>query len=123
MANWVKSDTARQPTAESYSTNFTNGYFTDKTGPYDFLSLSNAVGAIPVMIVPVTITTADVANLVDYLQDGAGSTTYGAIRQAEGQTAAWVCASGCPFTNVYLEYGNENWNGAFLGARAYESQQ
>ena len=115
MANWVKSDTARQPTAESYSTNFTNGYFTDKTGPYDFLSLSNAVGATPVMIVPVTITTADVANLVDYLQDGAGSTTYGAIRQAEGQTAAWVCASGCPFTNVYLEYGNENWNGAFLG--------
>ena len=115
MADWVLSDTARQPSAESFSTSFSTGYFTQKTGLYDTLSLNNAVGAIPVLIIPVTITTADAANLVDYLQDGAGSTTYGAIRQAQGQTAAWVCASGCPFTVVYLEFGNENWNADFLG--------
>jgi hypothetical protein len=118
MSSWVKGVFQAQPSTESGTSSngsFSRGYFTQKTRIYDFLRLNQHIGATPVLIVPVTLTTADAANLVDYLEDGSGTTPFGAIRVAQGQSGAWVCASGCPFSLIHLELGNENWNNIFLG--------
>ena len=84
------------------------------SGIHDFLNLCAYVGATPVLIFPVTLSTADAANLVDYLE-GSTSTQYGEIRASLGQSTPWVGASGSPFSAIYLEFGNENWNAGFLG--------
>ena len=79
-------------------------------GLYDFLQLCQTVGADPWFVVPITFTTTDAANLIEYLASDS-TTTYGSIRAAQGQTA--------PFTNVFntihLEFGNEAWNSTFRG--------
>ena len=120
MANWVKSEFLAQPSTEAANStdiqfSFGPGYFTLKPRIYDFLQLCAYVGATPVLIVPVTFSAADSASLMDYLEDNAGSTTYGAIRQSQGQSTAWVGQPGSPFPFIFLEMGNENWNGLFLG--------
>ncbi|MBV8674915.1 MAG: chitobiase/beta-hexosaminidase C-terminal domain-containing protein [Acidobacteriaceae bacterium] len=116
MANWTKpANTAAQIQFAALSV----GQSWSGIQLYDFLQLCNYVGATPVLLVPIMTSTVnvpgtsfanDAANLMDYLEDNSGSTTYGAIRQAQGQTAAWVGSSGSPFSTIYLEMGNENWN-------------
>ena len=113
MSNWVKPQFEHRPSIEQFSA-ISNAYSTDKTGISDFLNLCAYVGATPVLIFPITMTTTDAANLVDFLE-GSTSTQYGEIRASLGQVTPWVGASGSPFSTIYLEFGNENWNGAFLG--------
>jgi hypothetical protein len=113
MSNWVKPQFQHRPSIEQFSA-ISKAYSTDKTGIHDFLQLCDYVGATPVIIFPVTLSTSDAANLVDYLE-GSTSTTYGEIRASLGQATPWVGASGSPFSTIYLEFGNENWNAGFLG--------
>ena len=113
MSNWVKPQFEHRPSIEQFSS-ISKAYSTDKTGIYDFLNLCSYVGATPVLIFPITMTTTDVANLVDFLE-GSTSTQYGEIRASLGQATPWVGASGSPFSTIYLEFGNENWNAGFLG--------
>ena len=113
MSNWVKPQFEHRPSIEQFSA-ISNAYSTDKTGIYDFLNLCAYVGATPVLIFPITMTTSDAANLVDFLE-GSTSTQYGEIRASLGQVTPWVGASGSPFSTIYLEFGNENWNAGFLG--------
>ena len=114
MANWVKPWYSHQPSFET-ATAISTTWATQRTTIYDFLSLCAYVGATPVLIFPSSFSQSDIASLMDYLEDNSGSTQYGAIRQSQGQTAAWVGSSGSPFSTIYLEFGNENWNGAFMG--------
>ena len=113
MSNWVKPQFEHRPSIEQFSA-ISNAYSTDKTGIYDFLNLCAYVGATPVLIFPITMSTTDAANLVDFLE-GSTSTPYGEIRASLGQVTPWVGASGSPFSTIYLEFGNENWNAGFLG--------
>ncbi|MFT4111118.1 chitobiase/beta-hexosaminidase C-terminal domain-containing protein, partial [Silvibacterium sp.] len=113
MSNWVKPQFQHQPSIETMGA-ISTAYSTNKTGIYDFLELCSYVGATPILIFPITTTTEDVQNLVDFLE-GPTSTTYGEIRASLGQSTPWVGASDSPFSNVYLEFGNENWNAVFLG--------
>ncbi len=113
MSNWVKPQFEHRPSIEQFSS-ISNAYSTDKTGISDFLNLCAYVGATPGLIFPITMTTTDAANLVDFLE-GSTSTQYGEIRASLGQATPWIGASGSPFSTIYLEFGNENWNGAFLG--------
>jgi len=113
MSNWVKPQFEHRPSIEQFSA-ISNAYSTNKTGIYDFLNLCAYVGATPVLIFPITMTSTDAANLVDFLE-GSTSTQYGEIRASLGQVTPWVGASGSPFSTIYLEFGNENWNAGFLG--------
>ena len=113
MSNWVKPQFQHRPSIEQFSA-ISTAYSTDKTSISDFLTLCEYVGATPVLIFPVTMTTSDVANLVDFLE-GSTSTQFGEIRASLGQATPWVGSSGSPFSTIYLEFGNENWNGGFLG--------
>ena len=76
----------------------------------DFLRLAANIGSEAWIVVPPTITPTDASNLVDYLA-GSSSTTYGAIRAAQGQTAPWTSI----VSHIYLELGNEQWNSGFSG--------
>lgn len=77
---------------------------------HEFLQLCEAVGAEPWLVVPITFSTTDAANLIEYLS-GPASTPYGAKRAALGRSNTWVSA----FTKIHLEFGNEAWNGGFKG--------
>ena len=79
-------------------------------GLQEFLQLCATVGAEPWFVVPSTFSTADAANLIEYLA-GAPSTPYGSKRAARGQTTPWTSV----FTRIHLEFGNEAWNSTFKG--------
>ncbi|MBV8438072.1 MAG: chitobiase/beta-hexosaminidase C-terminal domain-containing protein [Silvibacterium sp.] len=113
MANWVKPAFQKQPTIESMVA-ISTATPQIKTNPNDFLTLCEYVGATPILIIPVTITTPEIQQLMDFLE-GPTSTTYGALRASLGQVTPWVGSSGSPFSKIYLEFGNENWNGGFIG--------
>ncbi len=113
MANWVKPTFEHQPSIEEMGA-ISNAYSTIKPNPNDFLALCAYIGATPVLIFPSTMTPTEVQELVDFLE-GPSTTTYGAIRASLGQVAPWVGSSDSPFSKIYLEFGNENWNGGFLG--------
>lgn len=74
-------------------------------GLHDFLELCETVGAEPWYVVPITFTTAETANLMEYL-GGSASTPYGARRAALGHPAPWTSV----FPTIHLELGNEAWN-------------
>ena len=77
----------------------------------EFLALCQTVGAEPWINVPSMVSPTEMQNLIQYLATGA-STTYGAIRAAQGQSAPWTSV----FPVIHLELGNEMWNGgAFWG--------
>jgi hypothetical protein len=90
----------------AYSTSMTSIEY----GLYDFLQLCQTIGAEPWFVVPSTFSTTDAANLIEYLA-GESTTTYGAKRAAQGQTAPWTSV----FTTIHLEFGNEEWNSTFRG--------
>jgi len=113
VSNWVKPQFEHRPSIEQFSS-ISKAYSTDKTSVQDFLNLCAYVGATPVIIFPITITPTDVGNLVDFLE-GSTSTQFGEIRASLGQATPWVGASSSPFSTIYLEFGNENWNAGFLG--------
>ncbi len=76
----------------------------------EFLQLCETVGAEPWVVVPITFSTTESANLIEYLS-GSTSTTYGAKRAALGHAAPWTSS----FAKIHLEFGNEAWNGGFKG--------
>ena len=90
----------------AYSTSMTSIEY----GLYDFLQLCQTIGAEPWFVVPSTFSTAEAANLIEYLASES-TTTYGAKRAAQGQTAPWTSV----FSIIHLEFGNEEWNSTFRG--------
>jgi hypothetical protein len=103
MENWTAPDYARQPSGSG------TGYFTSGAGQQlsleDFLVLCHFLGAVPYLEVPVTFSTADAANLIEFLASPS-STTYGARRAALGQAAPWTDI----FPSMHLAFCNECWN-------------
>ena len=80
-------------------------------GLHGFLVLCQTVGAEPWYTMPTGMSTQEMTNLMEYL-GGSSSTTYGAIRAAQGQTAPWTTV----FPTIHLEFGNEVWNTGNPGA-------
>jgi hypothetical protein len=75
-----------------------------------FLQLCQTVGADPWIVVPITFSATDAANLIEYLA-GSASTPYGAKRAAAGFATPWTSI----FSKIHLEFGNEAWNSALEG--------
>jgi hypothetical protein len=81
-------------------------------GLHEFLTLSKAVNSDPWFSMPPGISTAEAANLIEYLSAPA-STRYGAIRAKLGQPEPWTSV----FPQIHLELGNEQWNArSFAGS-------
>lgn len=76
----------------------------------EFLSLCEAVGARPYYVVPTTFSTAEMRGLIEFLGAPA-SGGYGARRAESGHAEPWTKT----FPRIYLEFGNEAWNGIFKG--------
>jgi hypothetical protein len=79
-------------------------------GLHEFLVLCEHLGSDPWYCIPVTFSTQEMANLMEYL-GGGPDTPYGAIRAARGHPAPWTSV----FPRIHLEFGNENWNSTFRG--------
>ena len=87
-------------------------------GLHDFLVLCQTVKAEPWFTMPVSITQAEMRNLIEYFS-GSPSTQYGAKRAALGQSLPWTKV----FPTIHLELGNEVWNwGSFPGEGIPESK-
>jgi hypothetical protein len=108
--NWLAPDTERSPTGPGFHIGPSGG-----TQFYpsldDFLVLAKTVGTTPYVEIPVTISDADAACIVQFLADASGGCADKRI--ALKQTTPWVGASGSPFSKVYLSFCNECWNGSF----------
>jgi len=84
----------------------------------EFLNLAKAVGADPWWTFSGYATPADMANLAAYLSGTCGNgNAYTTIRCNEGQTIPWTSV----FNHIYLEMGNEIWNGP-NGENLYANQ-
>lgn len=118
MYNWTQPDYAR------YIVSAGTGYFAQPSGGgsltlslEDYLEICQTVGADPYFVVPVTFSTADAANLIEFLA-GSSSTTYGARRAALGQVEPWTSV----FGTIHLEFGNEDWNFSSFAGQALPSR-
>lgn len=76
----------------------------------EFLTLCEATGARPYYVIPTTFSTAEMRGLIEFLA-GSVSTEYGAKRAELGHAEPWIKV----FAKIYLEFGNEAWNGIFKG--------
>lgn len=112
LDNWTKPDYARSPSSSG------TGYFVGPGGAgsmqlslHDYLEICKLMNAEPYLEVPVTLSTTDATNLIEFL--GGGSTsTYGARRASLGQTDPWTSV----FSKIHLSFCNECWNGySFVG--------
>jgi hypothetical protein len=106
MSNWTEPDYARAPTG------WGTGYFVGPGGSgsvvlslEDYLVICQLLNAEPYLEVPVTFSTADAANLIEFLASPSG-TTYGARRAALGQSEPWTSV----FSQIHLSFCNECWN-------------
>jgi hypothetical protein len=112
LDNWIQPDFSQEPDGHGA------GYYIGPGGSNavdlslpDYLNIVKAVGAVPYLEVPVTFTTTDAANLIEFLASPS-STTYGAKRAALGQVAPWTSV----FPTIHLSFCNECWNGqSFAG--------
>jgi Chitobiase/beta-hexosaminidase C-terminal domain len=112
ISNWTQPDYAHAPTSGG------TGYFVGPGGSgsvslslEDYLAICKYLNAAPYLEIPVTLTTSDAANLVEFLASPS-TTTYGARRAALGQTAPWTSE----FSTIHLSFCNECWNGqSFAG--------
>jgi hypothetical protein len=112
MSNWTQPDYAHAPTSGG------TGYFVGPGGAgsvslslEDYLVICQLLNAEPYLEVPVTFSTADAANLIEFLASPS-STTYGSRRAALGQADPWTSV----FSNIHLSFCNECWNGqSFAG--------
>ena len=96
---------------------FGTGQDDQQMGLHEFLQLSQAVGAEPWFVLPITISTSEASWLIDYLA-GPTTTVGGARRAARGQSQPWTAV----FPQIHLEFGNEAWNNIFKGGSIEESQ-
>ena len=108
LDNLIAGPYARKPSGYSAWSTDTGGiaYY----DLYEFLQLSQTIGAEPWFVVPITFSTTDAANLIEFLA-GASTTPYGAKRAARGQASPWTQS----FNKIHLEFGNEAWNSTFEG--------
>jgi len=112
VSNWTEPDYAHGPTG------WGTGYFVSPGGNgqvslslEDYLIICQYLNAEPYLEVPVTLSTADAGNLIEFL-GSPSSTTYGARRAALGQTEPWTTV----FSKIHLSFCNECWNGqSFVG--------
>jgi hypothetical protein len=112
MSNWTEPDYAHAPTSGG------TGYFVGPGGAgaeslslEDYLVICQLLNAQPYLEVPVTFTTADAANLIEFL-GSPSSTVYGARRAALGHEEPWTTV----FSQIHLSFCNECWNGqSFAG--------
>jgi hypothetical protein len=81
---------------------------TNATSLHQQLELCAAVGARPWIITSTLFTLDEQRNLIEYLA-GPADSPYGQRRAAWGRSAPWTEA----FDTIYLETGNETWNGMF----------
>ncbi|MCC6355695.1 MAG: hypothetical protein IT577_17535 [Verrucomicrobiae bacterium] len=86
-------------------------------GLHEFLGLCETVGADPWFPTPLTYSTHEIANLMEYL-GGPTNTTYGARRAALGHPSPWTEA----FRRIHIEFGNEAWNPGYRGAAMANSE-
>jgi hypothetical protein len=114
MSNWTQPNYAHMPTSGG------TGYFVGPGGAgsanlslEDYLTICKYLNAEPYLEVPVTITTADAANLIEFLASPS-TTTYGTRRAALGQTAPWTSV----FSQIHLSFCNECWNGQSFAGQA-----
>jgi hypothetical protein len=111
VANWTAPSYAHKPTTggvEFFMQPAQSG--TVNLALEDYLAICQALGVEPYLEVPVTITAADAANLIEFLASPS-TTTYGARRAALGQTEPWTSV----FDQIHLSYCNECWNSAAPG--------
>ncbi|MGP8260030.1 MAG: hypothetical protein ACLQM6_08780, partial [Acidobacteriaceae bacterium] len=112
MSNWSQPDYAHAPTGGG------TGAFVGPGGSgvvslslEDYLVICQLLNAEPYLEVPVSFSTADAANLIEFLASPS-STTYGARRAALGQQDPWTSV----FGTIHLSFCNECWNGmSFAG--------
>jgi len=108
MSNWTQPDYAHAPTTGGA------GYFVGPGGTgvvslslEDYLAICRLLNAEPYLEFPVTFSTADAANLIEFLASPS-TTTFGARRAALGQEDPWTSV----FAVIHLSFCNECWNGA-----------
>ena len=118
ISNWTQPDYAHMPTSSG------TGYFVGPGGSgsvnlslEDYLAICKYLNAAPYLEIPVTLSTADAANLVDFLA-GPSSTTFGARRAALGQTDPWTDE----FSTIHLSFCNECWNGQSFAGQSLPSR-
>jgi hypothetical protein len=106
IANWTQPDYAHAPSSGGA------GYYVSPGGSgaealslQDYLVICQYLNAAPYLEIPVTLTAADAANLVEFLASPS-TTTYGARRAAMGQTEPWTSV----FSTIHLSFCNECWN-------------
>lgn len=111
VANWIAPWYKRKVTAAGALYNAQPGGSAQLMfGLNEYLNLCVLLGVNPYIEVPVTLTTADAANLIEFLS-APTSTTYGALRtnsDLSQRTATWSSA----FSTIYLSFCNECWNGS-----------
>lgn len=124
MANWTAQPYARTPTLAGAAYNTAPGGAGGLTlGLNDYLNICKLIGASPYLEVPVTFTTADAANLIEFLASPTTTSGYGQVRANLGQTTPWTTVFSTIATgHIFLSFCNECWNannaGAGLGFRA-----
>jgi LysM repeat protein len=119
MSNWTEPDYARAPTG------WGTGYFVGPGGSgsvvlslEDYLVICQLLNAEPYLEVPVTFSTADAANMIEFLASPSG-TTYGARRAALGQSEPWTSV----FSQIHLSFCNECWNGGSFAGQSLASRR
>ena len=107
MSNWAQPQYAHAPTSGGA------GYFVGPGGAgaenlslEDYLVICQVLNAEPYLEVPVTFSTGDAADLIEFLAAPSG-TNYGNQRIALGQTEPWTSV----FDKIHLSFCNECWNG------------
>ena len=75
----------------------------------EYLKLVQLVHGVPYLEVPVTFTTTDAANLIEFLESTNSASGYGLKRAQLGQSSPWVGSTGV-FPEIYLTFCNECWN-------------
>jgi hypothetical protein len=107
ISNWTQPDYAHAPSSGG------TGYFVGPGGAgvvslslEDYLAICQLLNAEPYLEVPVTLSTTDAANLIEFLASPS-STAYGSRRAALGQANPWTSE----FSKIHLSFCNECWNG------------
>jgi hypothetical protein len=76
----------------------------------EFLELCQEVGAEPWIVAPTAMSKEEARKLAEYFA-GSPATAGGAMRAAGGHSLPWTQV----FRTIHIEFGNEAWNGVFLG--------
>lgn len=112
LDNWILPRDQRMPTVAGAAQYYVSpaGAGTLQYGLYDYLALCAYIHAEPYIEVPVTFTTSDATNLIEFLASPS-TTAYGTKRANLGQTAPFTGV----FSVIHLALCDECWNTEFSG--------